>query len=189
MYLYQPCLLSMSLFAWAFEETSGRERWLEILTPLCILALSEAELIFSRIRLYPAGLLFPLPFMWRRVRSASWGRVLIAALSGALLSWKAADAWPLFTAIQPLCAGLLLIPAFLFCREREDRLLACALGSLAYELFFCMREYMLFAFCILRLGSRDALSLGTMGVCILLLFRSDFFHRPVRKNHPLLIRN
>ena len=189
MYLYQPCLLSMSLFAWAFEETSGRARWLVILTPLCILALSEAELIFERIRLYPAALLLPLPFVWKRLRSAAWGRVCMAALLGGLLSWKAADVWPLFSGIRPLCAGLLLIPAFLLCREREDRLLACALGSLAYELCFCMREYMLFAFCVLRLGSRDALSLGTAGACVLLIFRPAFFHRFIRKNNVLPIGN
>lgn len=170
MYLYQPCLLAMSLYAWAFERTEMPKRRLRILCPLAILAISEWEVTFTKVGLYPAGLLLVLFFIGLQLRSVCWAEVLTASLLGGLLSWKAADAWPLLPGSPLLCASLLLAPIILLCRSREDRLAACALGSLFFELFFCLREYMLFSFFVGRLGSRDALSLASSAICLYHVF-------------------
>ena len=162
MYLYQPCLLTLSLHAWAF----GRESRLRILLPLAVLAVSEWELLYTQIWLYPAAMLLPLPFLLGRARAVAWAEVWTASLLGGAVSWKAADLWPLLPGSTLLCAALLLVPAIFLCRSREDKLLACALGSLFFELFFCLREYILFSFCVIRLGSREALSLGAAALCL-----------------------
>ena len=146
MYLYQPCLLTLTLYAWAFDRSKGKGRLLRIAAPLLLLLASEWELSFSRIYLYPAALLFPAVFLFDAKRSVAWAEVLTAALLSGLTSWKAADAWPLLPGGIFLCAVLLLIPIMLLCRGKEDRLLACSLSGLLYELFFCLKEYMLFSF-------------------------------------------
>lgn len=166
MYLYQPCLLTLTLYAWAFDRSKGKGRILRIAAPLLLLLASEWELTFSRIYLYPAALLFPAVFLFDAKRSIAWAEVLTAALLSSLVSWKAADAWPLLPGGRLLCAVLLLIPIMLLCRGKEDRLLACSLAGLLYELFFCLKEYMLFSFCIIRLGSRESLNLSTAALCL-----------------------
>ena len=166
MYLYQPCLLTMALYAWAFDRGTEERRWLRVLTPLAILALSEWELTFAGARMYPSAWLLTLSFLLEKGRSISWAEVLTASLLGGLICWKAADAWPLLWGILPLCGALLLGPILLLCKGREDRLFACALGGMVFELCFCLREYMLFSYCVIRLGSRDGLSLGTVGICV-----------------------
>ena len=163
MYLYQPCLLTLALYVWAWEK----DRRFRILLPLVILLASEWELILGRIWLYPAAMLLPVMFLTKRP-SVAWAEVLTSSILGGLLCWKAADRWPLLPGRMLLCAALLIIPALFLCRGREARLLACALGSLLYELFFCLREYVLFSFCTIRLGSREELSLGTAAVCLYL---------------------
>ena len=166
MYLYQPCLLTMVLYQWAFDQSGTKTRWLRIAFLLAILAASEWELACTQVWFYPAALLLPLLSLLGRSCPVAWAEVSTAALFGGLLSWKAADLWPLLPGLKMLCAALLLVPVVLLCRDREDRFLACALGSLLFESFFCLREYMLFSFCVIRLGSRDGLSLGTAAVCL-----------------------
>ena len=166
MYLYQPCLLTLTLYAWAFDRSEGKSRLLLIAAPLLLLLASEWELTFSRIYLYPGALLFPAVFLFDAKRSIVWAEVLTAALLAGLISWKASDAWPLLPGRIFLCAVLLLIPIMLLCRGKEDRLFACSLAGLLYELFFCLKEYMLFSFCIMRLGSRESLSLSTAALCL-----------------------
>ena len=78
MYLYQPCLLTLSLYAWAFDERKGH-RWLRILFPLVILAVSGWDLSFSRLRIYPAALLLIGPFLLRKPSAVAWEEVLTAA--------------------------------------------------------------------------------------------------------------
>ena len=165
LYLYQPCLLSLALFAWAFEEPKNG-RWLRTISPVIVLLLSEWELSFRRIWIYPAALLLPMLYLPGRVRTVFWAEVLTAALLGGLTCWKMDDTWPLQSISHLMAPMLLLVIAVLLCRDRKDRCLACALGSLLYELFFCLREYMLFSFCITRLGSRESLSLGSAALCL-----------------------
>ena len=166
MYLYQPCLLTLALHAWAYDENRIQRR-LRILFSLSILILSGLELTGARVYVYPGALLLPALFSFDRLRSASWAEVLTSSLLGGLLSWKAAYVWPLLPGSKLLCSVLLLIPAAFLIKKQEDRLLACSLGSLIFELLFCLKEYTLFSFCVIRLGSRDALSLGSMAACIL----------------------
>ncbi len=185
MYLYQPCLLTMALYAWAFDRTKTKRRRLFVLLPLAILAVSEWELVYARVWLYPSALLLPLLFLWGRVRIVNWAEVLTASLLGGLVCWKTADTWPLFTGLTLVCAILLLIPVMFLCRDREDRLLACCLGSLFFELFFCLREYLLFSFCVIRLYSRDALSLGTAAICLYFLLEQAHDSVLVKLRHAL----
>ena len=166
MYLYQPCLLSMALYEWAFCGSHMKYRWIWLLLPPAILAVSELELTGMSICVYPAGLLFPLLFLLDGMCAGGPADVLAASILGGMLCWKAADAWPLFPLIQAVCAVLLLGTATLLCRDRAKRSLACALGGLFFELFFCLREYTLFSFCVIRLGSRESLSLGAASVCM-----------------------
>ena len=167
MYFYQPCLLTMALYAWAFDPSDQKRNKLRSLLPLAILAVSEAELSFTRISLYPAGMALPILFLMGKTNRIAWAEVLTASLLGGLLCWKAADTWPLHAMQLPLCSALLLIIILLLCRRREDRLLSCAIAGMFFELFFCLREYMLFSFCVMRVGSRDGLCLSTSGVCLL----------------------
>lgn len=164
MYLYQPCLLALSLCVWAFGER-GRNRWFRILFPLLILAVSEGELSFSRLWIYPASLLLVL-YLLRKPHTVAWEEVLTASILGGAFAWKAADAWPLLRVLPLLCALLMLAPIFLLCRGREDRLLSCALGGILFELFFCIKEQLLFSYSVIRLGSRDSLSLSTAAICL-----------------------
>ncbi|MBR0207120.1 MAG: hypothetical protein IJQ45_10315 [Clostridia bacterium] len=166
MYLYQPCLLILSLCAWAFCDKNDGRRWRKILFPLGILAISWWELRFARITVYPAALLLLIPFLPLGRRFAAWAEVLTAALIGGFLSWKAADTWPLFAGMTLLSAVLLYIATIPLCRDGMDRRLACALGGLFYELFFCLKEYTLFAFCVIRLCSRESLSLTAAALCL-----------------------
>lgn len=172
MYLYQPCLLTMALHAWSFEQTEGKVRWLRILFPLGVLAISEWELTFTGISIYPSAVLLPVLFLLGRCRAVAWPEVLAAALLGGLLCWKTADAWPLLPGLMVLCGALLMISILLLCCEWEDRRLACALGGLVFELFFCLREYMLFSFCVLRFGSRQSLELSTTAICVYAVFET-----------------
>ena len=188
MYLYQPCLLSLALYAWAFEEPKNG-RWLRAISPIVVLLLSEWELSFSWIWIYPAALLLPMLYLPKGVRTVSWAEVLTASLLGGLICWKAADTWPL-QPISHLVAPMLLSTIIvLLCKDRENRYLACALGSLLYELFFCLREYMLFSFCIPRLGSRESLSLGAAALCLYAIGEqgTQALHR--RKSIAVLSRN
>lgn len=189
MYLYQPCLLTMTLYAWAFDTDKGKGHWLRLLFPLVVLAVSEWELTYTCLWLYPAALLLPVLFLWRKPKMVAWAEVLTAALFGGLLCWKIGDLWPLLPALMLLSVALMLAPIYLLCRSREDRLLAFAFGGLVYELFFCLREYMLFSFCVIRLGSREALSLGTAAVCASLLLEQVRLYLPVRRNHTVSIGN
>ena len=189
MYLYQPCLLAMALYHWAFDERKGEQHVFRLLFPLVILSLSELEVTFQNVRVYPAVLLLPVGLLFNSRGFVCWEETLTASLIGGLLCWKAADLWPLFPGIIPLCGALLLLPVVLLCREGKDGLLSCALGSLFFELFFCLKEYMLFSYCVLRLGSRDALSLGTVALCLYgLTERIRCFARTMRK-HAISISN
>ena len=156
----------MALYAWGFVRTDGKGRRLRVLGPLCILALSEWELAYTQICLYPTALLLPLIYLLGRVRSVAWTEVLTAAILGGLICWKVEDAWPLMPGLTLLTSATLLIPVMILCRQRADRLLACAVGSLFFELFACLREYMLFSFCVVRLGSRASLSLAAAALCL-----------------------
>ena len=158
----------MALYAWGFEKPKN-SRWMRAISPVTVLLLSEWEISFTRIWIYPAALLLPMICLFGRSRTVAWAQTVTAGLLGSLLSWKAADAWPLLPGLTLLCAMLMLAPVLLLCRVGEDRGLACALGGLLYELFFCLREYMLFSFCVVRLGSREGLSLGALSVCLCLL--------------------
>ncbi len=156
----------MALYAWAFEETDRKQRWLHGLFPIGLLAISEWEPACETVALYPAALLLPAMFARRPLRETAWAQVVWAALLGGFVSWKTADVWPLLPGSTLLCAALLLIPSLLLCRSGSDRFLACALGGLFSELFLCLREYTLFSFCVIRLGSRESLSLGTAAWCL-----------------------
>ena len=160
----------MALYGWAFREAEGNRRGRNIVLPLVVLLASGWEVSFSAIRLYPASLLLPLSYLMGKGRSVPWAEVLVSSLLGGLVCWKVADAWPLLPGSAALCAILLLCPIAALCRCREDRLLALTLGSLFFELFFCLREYMLFSFCVLRLGSRDSLTLGALAICFYFIF-------------------
>ena len=166
MYLYQPALLSLVLYDWAFDRSGRRSRWFRSLFFLLVLIVSPRELDFERVWLYPAALLLPFAWILHRVRIVAWAEVFTASLLGGLVGWKAADLWPLFSGIELLCSALLLIPVMLLCRNKEDRCLSCALGGLFFELFFCLREYILFSFCVIRVGSRASLSLSTAALCL-----------------------
>ena len=174
MYLYQPCLLALALYAWAFDRGHG----LRMLIPLLILAISGWELTFERIWLFPAAWLLPLMYLFH---TAVWAEVLTASIAGGLVCWKMADTWPLLPGLTPLCALMLLILVVLLCRKREDRLLACAVSGMFFELFFCLREYMLFSFCTVRLGSREGLSLGSAALCLYCVLEQVFLAIQARK--------
>ena len=189
MYLYQPCLLTMALYGWAFDPAERRRRWIMILFPLVVLLVSEWEVTFSSYKLYPASLLLPVCFLMVRSRDVAWAEVLASSLLGGLVCWKAADAWPLLPGSAVLCAVLLLIPVTLLCRDRDDRLLAVTFGSLFFELFFCLHEYMLFSFCALRFGSKDALSLGSMALCIYFVLEQLRLLLLSKKKDAVSIRN
>ena len=189
MYLYQPCLLTMALFHWAFDETKGKQHVFLFLFPLTILVLSELELPFQDFRIYPSALLLPIGLLIDSRGSVCWEETLTASLIGGLLCWKAADLWPLFPGIIPLCGALMLVPVMLLCREGRDRLLACALGSLLFELFFCLKEHMLFSYCFIRLGSRDSLSLGAVALCLYGLMEQIMLFACTRRNHAVSISN
>ena len=81
-----------------------------------------------------------------------------------------------------------ILSAF-FCRDRDDRFLACAIGSLLFELFFCLREYMLFSFCVVRLGSREALSLSTSSICLYTVLEELFGAVHACRKHAIPIGN
>lgn len=167
MYLYQPCLISMALFAWANKQD---KRWLpRVLSFLILLAVSGFEWDLEWIRLYPAAVLLPPILLLDWPHQVNWAEVLTASMLGGLICWKVADAWPLLSLLEPLCAALLTIPILLICRNREDRSIACAVGGLVFELFFCVREYMLFSFCVIRLGSHDSFSLSTAAIFLWVL--------------------
>lgn len=157
--------MTLALYAWAFDGTPTGRR-LRIWAPVGLLFLSEWALCYERVEIYPAALLLPARYGAGRARTVSWAEVLTAAILGGLICWKVGDAWPLMPALKLLCSVLLLIPALIVCRKRADRLLACALGSLLLELCACLREYMLFSFCVVRLGSREALSLAAAALCL-----------------------
>lgn len=188
MYLYQPCLLAMALYHWAFDERKGEQHVFRLLFPLVILSLSELEVTFQNVRVYPAVLLL-IVYLIRNPLLIRWEETLTASLIGGLLCWKAADLWPLFPGIIPLCGALLLLPIMLLCREGKDGLLSCVLGSLFFELFFCLKEYMLFSYCVLRLGSRDALSLGTVALCLYVLTERIRCFARARRKHAISISN
>ena len=179
----------MALYAWAFDTHKGKGHWLRLLLPLVFLSISEWELTYTRLWLYPAALLMPVLFLWRKPQMVAWTEVLTAALFGGLLYWKIGELWPLFPALMHLSVTLILVPVCLLCRNREDRLLACALSGLFYELFFCLREYMLFSFCVIRLGSREALSLSTAAICADLFLEQVRLCLPARRNHTVSIGN
>ncbi len=188
MYLYQPCLLAMALYHWAFDERKGKQHASHLLFSLVILVLSELEVTFQNVRVYPAVLLL-IVYLIRKPLLIRWEETLTASLIGGLLCWKAADLWPLFPGIIPLCGALLLLPVMLLCREEKDRLLSCALGSLFFELFFCLKEYLLFSYCVVRLGSRDALNLGTVALCLYVLTERIRCFARARRKHAISISN
>ena len=189
MYLYQPCLLAMALYHWAFDESKGKQHASHLLFPLVILVLSELELTFQDVWVYPASLLLPMGFLFDSRGSVCWEETLTASLIGGLLCWKAADHLPLFPGIILLGGALLLLSVMLLCRKEKDRLSACAIGSLFFELFFCLKEYMLFSYCVLRLGSRDALSLGTVALCLYGLTERIRCFARARRKHAISISN
>ncbi len=189
MYLYQPCLLTMTLYAWGFETFGRRSRYLHMAFPLLLLAVSGWELSFTRLEVYPAALLLPFAYCLGRVRSVSRAEVLTSSFIGGLICWKIGDRWPLFWGTYPLCSASLLILAAFFCSDREDRFLACAIGSLLFELFFCLREYMLFSFCVVRLGSREALSLSASSICLYTVLEELFGAVHACRKHTIPIGN
>ena len=179
----------MALYHWAFDERKGKQHASHLLFPLVILVLSELELPFQDFQIYPSALLLPIGLLIDSRGSVCWEETLTASLIGGLLCWKAADLWPLFPGIIPLCGALLLLPVVLLCREGKDGLLSCALGSLFFELFFCLKEYLLFSYCVLRLGSRDALSLGTVALCLYVLTERIQCFARARRKHAIPIGN
>lgn len=185
MYLYQPCLLTLSLYAWAFDPLDHSHRWLHVLFPLIVLAVSEIELTFISCNIYPASLLLVICFLIREPCEVEWAEVLTASLLGGLMCWKVVDRWPLFSGILPLCAGVLLIPVVLLCRSRKGRLLSCSLGGLVFELFFCLKEHILFSFCVVRFGSRDGLSLVVASMCLYFLFEQVCLAAHIKKNNAI----
>ena len=116
--------------------------------------------------MYPAAVLLTVMLFTGRVRTVNWLEMLVSSLVGGLLSWKVADVWPLLPGLILVCAMMMLIPPLILCRHREDRLPVFALGSSFFELFFCIREYMLFSFCMIRLGSRQSLDLCTSSIVL-----------------------
>ncbi len=169
MYLYQPCLLSLALLSWAMDGPGSKVHRRMVLFSLLSLSLSEVEAGGTYLSLYPAALLLPVPFLLSMNKEA-WPEVLAAAFFGGMLCWKAADAWPLLPGVMLLCGMLLPMPACLLCRGEAETLLSICLGSLCFELFFCLREYVLFSFCVVRLGSREELSLGALSLLLYQLF-------------------
>ena len=106
MYLYQPCLLTMALYAWAFDTTERKDHYYRLLLPLVVLAVSEWELTYTRLWLYPAALLLPVLFLWRKSHTIAWDEVLTVALFGGLFvafaremlcAWSSAPALDLFS--------------------------------------------------------------------------------------------
>ena len=136
MYLFQPCLLTIALYAWAFDGSHGKGRWLRVLAPVVVLCISEWELSFTHVYVYPAALLLSAIFLLGDRGAIAWAEVLIGALLGGLLCWKVTDACPLMPVLPLLCAALLLVPIVPLCRKREYRLLACCLGGLFFELCY-----------------------------------------------------
>ncbi len=181
MYLYQPCLVTMALYAWAFEPTNNKDRWARIMCPLVVLAVSKWELFCGYFRLYPAALLLTAALFVGRVRTCAWAEVLTSSLLGGLFCWKASDAWPLSPGLMLMNAALLSATVVFLCRKREDRLMAISMGSLIFELFFCLREYLLFSFCVVRIGSRDALSLAATTLCLYFVFERGYAYVIGRK--------
>ena len=189
MYLYQPCLLSLSLYAWAFcEAPNGRRRMLTLF-PLFLLLVSEAEWTGAYLQLYPAGLLLPGLFLERKRKPIDWPGVLSAAILSGLLGWKLGDAFPLSPLVTPLGALLMLGPIAFLCRQERDRRLAICLAGLAYELFFCLREYVLFSYCLIRLGSRAGLSLSAAALCAYNALSLCANRLAAREKHGMTIRN
>ena len=189
MYLYQPCLLSIALYSWAFEKTDKKNRWSRILLILLVLIVSRWEFVSDRIGAYPAAVLLPLCFIWENRRTAVFIEIVTAALFGGILCWKVMDTWPLFTGKVLLCAGLLLVPVTIICTNRSDKLAACALCGLFYEAFLCCAEYVLFSFCVIRFGSHDALNIGTAAICLYMvleqvsyLHKAHSFHRKLTES-------
>ena len=160
-----------------------------MLAPLAVLVVSPWEIAYARIWLYPASMLLFLACLLGSMGAVEWAEVLTASLLGGLLCWKATDIWPLFWGGRMVCVSLMLGPTFLLCRKKEDRVLACAMGSLCFELFFCLEEYMLFSFCVVRLGSRESLSLATACMWLggILEQIRDWAHSG--KNHALSMLN
>lgn len=172
----------MALYAWASDHIPRKPKYVRIVFPLVILVLSDWSISFSCVSIYPAALLMML-YHLRGIRNAAWVELLTASLLGGLLCWKVTDAWPLLPGSMLLCATLLLFPVTIICRNGKDRFLAFALSGLFFELFFCLREYLLFSYCMVRLGSRDALSLDTAALC-LYGFLSRVFQYKTRKRDP-----
>lgn len=166
MYLYQPCLMTLALYEWACNASDTKKHRMNAFLYIFLLTVSELELTFTHVELYPASLLFPFLFVFGRDNPVAWPEVLTAGLLGGMICWKVADIWPLYGGLLFLCAMMLLISAQLICRNREDRLLSCAMGGLVFELFFCIREHMLFSFCVIRLGSRNGLSVTALTLCL-----------------------
>ncbi len=179
----------MALYHWAFNERKGKQHVFRLLFPLVILAISELDLSLGNVWVYPAALLLPVGFLFDNRGSVCWEEALTASLIDGILCWKAADHWPLFPGIIPLCGALMLLLVILMCREEKDRLLSCALGSLFFELFFCLKEYLLFSYCVVRLGSRDSLSLGASALCLYGLTERIRCFARARRKHAISISN
>ena len=162
----------MALYAWAFDRSHGKSRWMRVMALAVVLCISEWELYFTRFYVYPASVLMATILLFEKKGPLAWAEVLTGALLGGLLCWKVADSWPLMPGLPLLCAALLLVPVVPLCQNREDRFLAIGLGGLFFELFFCLREYMLFSFCVIRLGSREALSLSAASLCLYFVLES-----------------
>ena len=114
---------------------------------------------------------------------------MAASIMGGLLCWKVADTWPLFYGSILVCGAMLLIPICFMCRNREDRLLACAVGGLVFELFFCLREYVLFSYCEIRMGSREGLNLSTVTICLYDLLKQTYLRFISKNKITLLLRD
>ncbi len=179
----------MALFAWAGGNGGKKQIIQRILFPLAILSVSEIELSYQNIRVYPAALLLSIGYLIRSHHSIAWEEVTTAALIGAFICWKTADAWPLLPGILLLCGALLLVPIALLCHDREERFFAIALGTLFYEWFFCLKEYMLFSFCVVRIGSKDSLSLGTAAMCLYGLIEPIWQFAFAGRKHAISISN
>ncbi|MBQ7277987.1 MAG: hypothetical protein IJR17_02115 [Clostridia bacterium] len=164
MYLYQPCLIALALYLWA-EGDSRRER-LGGLLPLGVLIISDPSVALGPIILYPAGLLSILLAFLKKPRHLSLS--VIGAVLGGMICWKVADRFPLMPGLLWLCGGVLAACCFL-CPEPVSKLQCAALGSLLFEVMFCLREYMLFGYCQLRLSSKDSLSAFAASVCLLIV--------------------
>lgn len=110
------------------------------------------------------------------------GAVLAASLGG-LVGWKLCDTFPLFVEQGLLIAAPTLLLTLLYGLDAQAKVLAVAAAPFVTLVCFAVSDDLLFRYCVLSLGSTDALVAQTVGLlCLLLaygLYRSKYF-MPIR---------